>query len=501
MLVTDSGRYDDALVARLLDTATAELTAAGVGPGTAVVLCLPNDVRWVSVYRALGRIGAVSVPLNAGSAIAEIAHAIADSGARLALVPAAAVPVLADRFPDRVLWPDGRATGDRISPGPDGSTEVATIAYTSGTTGTPKGVLQSRQAVRLGGTNIAERLRWTADDVVVTALPLAHSYGTNVLNAVAASGATLVLLSRFDETRLGTAAQRWGATVLAGVPTMYRRLLAQPMSARLRCALSAGQSAGTELANAWETAMGGAFVEGWGMTELAGFATLSSPDLPDRHGTVGTAVPDVRLRTADSTVSELQVAGPMVTAGHVGAASRTTAHPAAAASSLTAASTTTPDHLTAARATTPSPDTASATAASHPGAASPLAVNGWLPTGDLGSIDADGRVRILGRAKDIVLSGGFSIYPAEVERVVARHPDVADVAVAGLPDPVRGEIVCAWIVPRSGARPSVAQIAEFCRPHLAAYKWPRRIVLLPELPLSGTGKLLRRELLRVEVSA
>ncbi len=460
MLVTDSGRYDDAVLEQLVDTATRELTAVGVGPGTTVVLCLPDDMGWVAVYRALAALGAVSVPMNAGSAINEIAHVLEDSGARLALVPARMVGALAARFPDRVFWPDGRATRATITPGPECAPDTATIAYTSGTTGRPKGVLQSRRAIALGGDNLAERLGWHADDVVVTALPLAHSYGTNVLNAALASGATLVQLARFDEARLLEAADRWGATVLAGVPTMYRRLLdvvarstrgadTAPRLSRLRCVVSAGQGAGADLAREWEARMGGAFVEGWGMTELAGFATLAAPDLPDRHGTTGTAMPDVRLRTTavpqdDSGIGELWIAGPMVTAGHLGAG--------------------------------------------------PVTVDGWLPTGDLGSVDAYGRVRVVGRTKEVVLSGGFSVYPAEVERVVARHPDVAEVAVAGLADPVRGEITCAWIVPRAGTRPSLTQITEFCRPHLAAYKLPRRLVLLPELPLNGTGKVLRREL-------
>lgn len=453
MLVTDSGPHDDTVVEQLIDRAAGQLTAAGVGPGTAVVLCLPNDVRWVACYRALAALGAVRVPLNAGSAINEIAHALDDSGARLALVPAVAAAVLAERFPDRLFWPDGRATHGRIVPGPNFPDEVVTIAYTSGSTGEPKGILQTRQAVRLGGSTMAQRLGLTTGDVVVTALPLAHSYGTNVLDAAAESGATVVLLPRFDERRFAAAAHRWGATVLAGVPTMYRRLLALPglSMPRPRCVVSAGQSAGAALAREWERAMGGAFVEGWGMTELAGFAALATPDSIDRHGTVGTAAPGVALRVdtggpfGDSHTGELCVAGPMVTPGYLGGGC-------------------------------------------------PVTEDGWLPTGDLGRVGADGLVRIVGRAKEVVLSGGFSVYPAEVERVVVRHPDVVEVAVAGLPDPMLGEITCAWIVPRAGAQPSLAQIAEFCRPHLAAYKAPRRIVLLPELPVSATGKLLRKNL-------
>ncbi|APE35410.1 hypothetical protein BOX37_17290 [Nocardia mangyaensis] len=452
-LVTDSGHRDSTIVEQLTDNTVAELTAAGVVGTTPVVLCLPNEVRWVAAYLALARIGAVSVPLNAGSAINEIAQVLEDSGARLALVPAAMAAGLADRFPDRLFWPDGVATGARMSPGPNLPDEVMTIAYTSGTTGRPKGVLQTRRAVTLGGRNIADRLSLNSGDVVLTALPLAHSYATNVLNATVWSGATAVVLPRFDETHLVATARRCGATVLAGVPTMYRRLLDQPNVSlpRLRCVVSAGQSAGADLATQWERSTGTAFVEGWGMTELAGFAALAAPDLPGRHGTVGTAVSGVRVQVdtgapfGDARTGELCVAGPLVT----------------------------PGHLNAAR---------------------PIADGAWLRTGDLGSIGADGLVRILGRAKDVVLSGGFSIYPAEVERVLARHPDVEDVAVAGLPDPVRGEITCAWIVPRAGARLTVARIVEFCRPHLATYKMPRQIVVLPELPLSATGKLLRRDL-------
>ncbi len=448
MLITKSGRYSHGLLTRIADRAAGELEAAGIGPGDPVVVCLPNDVRWVAVYLALRRIGAVGVPLHAGSAVEEIAHVLGDSGARLALVPGAVAAALTGRFPDRLVWPDGYATGARIARGPasPGPTGVATIAYTSGTTGRPKGVLQSAEAVAAGGQHLTHRMGWDTGDVVISALPLAHSYGTNVLNAVLAAEATLVVLPRFDEPGLFEAVTRTHATAVTGVPTMFRRLLAHPdaeLLAGLRCALSAGQSAGAELARDWEASVGGAFAEGWGMTELAGFAALAAPDLPDRHGTVGTAVPGIRLRVR---TDELQVAGIPVTAGYLGSA------------------------------------------------AGCVDTDGWLRTGDLGSIDATGRVRIHGRAKDVVLSGGFTIHPAEVERILARHPAIRDVAVAGLPDPVLGEVTCAWIVPRSATPPDLDRIVEFCRPHLATYKLPRRLVVLPALPRTGTGKVVRRDL-------
>lgn len=457
MLVTASGRYASKMLERHIAGAARELEAAGIGPGDAVVVCLPNDVRWAALVLALARLGAVSVPLNVASAVEEIAYVLEDSGARLALLPGGAAHSLTPRYPDRLLWPDGIATGGRVVGG-DGMIRrsgITTIAYTSGTTGRPKGVLQSDRAVHLGGTSMARRLGWESDDVVVTALPLAHSYGTNVLNAALSVDATLVILPGFDETRLITAARRWGATVLAGVPTMYRRLLVDPLVRSIsgvRCAVSAGQSAGPELGPRWEREVGGAFVEGWGMTELGGFAALAAPDLANRHGTVGTAAPQATLRVdpdgqgGDSRIGELFVTGPMVTPGYVGAT------------------------------------------------ADCVSADGWLRTGDLGTIGADGVVRVVGRAKDVILTGGFSVYPAEVERVVAQHPDVREVAVAAVADSARGEITCAWIVLRPGARPTTAQIVDFCRPHLATYKLPRQVVVLPELPLSSTGKVLRREL-------
>jgi long-chain acyl-CoA synthetase len=237
----------------------------------------------------------------------------------------------------------------------------------------------------------------------------------------------------------------WGAGVMAGVPTMYRRMLAHPGAGALtsvRCVLSAGQSAGQELALEWERRTGGAFVEGWGMTELAGFAALASPGLDGRHGTAGTAAPGVALRV-DPGLGELLVSGPPVTAGYLGHQEK-------------------------------------------------VAADGWLRTGDVGSIDAAGRVRIAGRIKDVIVTGGYNVYPAEVERAVSAHPAVREVAVAGLPDDLRGEIVCAWVVSHPGSQVTDEQLTDHCRRYLASYKLPRRTVFMDGLPLTSTGKIARR---------
>jgi long-chain acyl-CoA synthetase len=446
-LVTETGSVGYRELRDLVSRAAVELERAGAGPGDPVVLCLPNGVGWVVAYLAIRRIGAVSVPLNPASAVDEVGWVLADSGARLALVPAAMLPDLAERFEGRlVCWPDGRSTGERIAGKRENLDGVATIAYTSGTTGRPKGALQSPAAVEAGGRIPAERLGLGTHEVLATALPLAHSFGMNMLNAVLEAGATLTLLRRFDEAGIFGLVNEWGAGVLAGVPTMYRRLLAHPgaaVLANLRCALSAGQSAGRDLALDWECRTGGAFVEGWGMTELAGFASLATPGLDGRHGTAGTAVPGIDLRVA---AGELLVSGPVVTAGYLG------------------------DEEKTARAIGP---------------------DGWLRTGDVGSIDAAGLVRIAGRIKDVIVTGGYNVYPAEVERAVSAHPAVRDVAVAGLPDDLRGEIVCAWVVPHADSPVTDEQLADHCRRYLASYKLPRRTVFVDGLPLTPTGKIAR----------
>jgi long-chain acyl-CoA synthetase len=182
------------------------------------------------------------------------------------------------------------------------------------------------------------------------------------------------------------------------------------------------------------------------MTELAGFASLASPGLDGRHGTAGIAVPGVELRV-DPESGELQVAGPIVTSGYLGDKDKT------------------------AEAITP---------------------DGWLRTGDVGSIDSAGRVVIAGRIKDVIVTGGYNVYPAEVERAVSAHPAVREVAVAGLPDELRGEIVCAWVVPQPDASITEDQLADHCRRYLAPYKLPRRTVFVDGLPLTSSGKIARR---------
>ncbi|MFH8346347.1 class I adenylate-forming enzyme family protein [Streptomyces sp. NPDC018045] len=414
-----------------------ELGAAGLRPGDRAVLCRPNGRQWITDYLALAELGAVGVPLNAASAPDEIRHAAADSGAVLVLTTAGPGPP-----------PPGPSAPPRC---PTDLSGVGTIAYTSGTTGRPKGALQTRRAVRLGGENIARRLALGPGDTVLSPLPLAHTYGTNVLNAALSAGATLVLLGRFTEEAVAEALRRHRPTVLAGVPTMYRRLLAHaglPLES-VRCSLSAGQPAGEQLARAWQERSGAVFAEGWGMTELAGLASLTPADDPRHPGTAGPPVPGAGVRTGQD--GELLVRGPFVTPGYLGA-------PEATARVLT------------------------------PG--------GELRTGDVGRVTDDGGVTVLDRLKDVILCGGYTVYPAEVERVIAGHPAVAAVAVTAMPDAVRGESPQAWIATADDGAADEAAILAHCRAHLAPYKIPRRTTFLPELPTTAGGKVARGRLPR-----
>ncbi|GAA4622536.1 long-chain fatty acid--CoA ligase [Actinoallomurus vinaceus] len=467
MLVCSDRTVSHVELMALADARAARLADCGIGHGDLVGLCLPNGCEWVVAYLALARLQACCVPLNAASAVAEVAHVVRDCGMRALFVSADRAEALEEACADRVLLcPDGAVPRARPAPeresGQGAPVGAACLAYTSGTTGTPKGVIQTWRAVRAGGSNLGRRLRLGPRDRVVTALPLAHTYGTNVMNAALGSGADLILLERFDAEAMLERSARHAATVMAGVPAMYRCLLSQPdgpTPRSLRCSLSAGQCAGEDLATAWEEHSGAPFVEGWGMTELGGMAALAAPELTGRHGTAGTALPGIRLRAVMTEApehvvppgepGELQVYGPIVTPGYWNSPRQT---------------------------------------------AAAIGTDGWLHTGDVGVITPDGRVRIVDRIKDVVLSGGHSVFPAELEHAIRGHPAVGDVAVAGLPDAVLGEIPCAWVVAEPGAALTSEEIIGHCRALLTPYKLPRRVVLVTGLPVTANGKVDRRAL-------
>jgi acyl-CoA synthetase (AMP-forming)/AMP-acid ligase II len=351
--------------------------------------------------------------------------------------------------------------------------------HTSGTTGSPKALLQTEQALHLT-TGYWRHQHRTADDVVALPIPLAHTYGHLVAAATLLAGAALIVVPEaFDPQRWAARLARHRATVLEGVPALYARLLdagaPAAFAGRLRRCLSAGQEARPELRRSWEESTGVPLLESWGMTELAGPGlgplpgtcrgsagapvpgletrlVVTGPDGtgPDGTGTDGTGTGTDGTMAEPGTVGELWVRGPQVT----------------------------PGHRTGTWNIVPVCDE-----------------QGWLHTGDLAVRDEHGCVTLTGRIKDVIVTRGYNVYPAEVEAALRDHPGVADVAVVGRADPERGEVPHAVVVPAPD-RPAVSfgELREHCLSRLARYKVPRTVEFVRRLPVSTTGKLDRAAL-------
>jgi long-chain acyl-CoA synthetase len=342
--------------------------------------------------------------------------------------------------------------------------DLSTIGYTSGTTGHPKGAMQSHRAVFLNAAALFAVQTRTDRDMMLNALPLPHVYGNVVMNGTFMTGATLVMMERFDAAAALAEIQRHRATVFDGVPTMYAMMLADPsipgidLSSLRVCAVG-GQTMPTAKMGEWERRSGAPLLELWGMTELGGAGTSNCAYTPNVHGSIGFALPGLEARVAalddasvtvpDGEPGELMVRGPFVMLGYYRNEQATQG-------------------------------------AIEPG--------GWMHTGDIATRDDEGRYFIVDRMKDLIITGGFNVYPAEIERVVASHPAVAMVAVGSAPDETLGELARAYVVLRPGTTVTETQIIEHCRPHLAAYKLPRSVRFVPDLPKTSTGKLMRREL-------
>lgn len=457
------------------------LHALGVRPGDRVSLYSPNRWEWVVSYHGALRAGAVVNPVNSMLTPEEVAFVLSDCGAAAIMTTgekAAAILPLAPDIPSlrQIISFDqapGGATrfGDLLdSPGgaPDiprpAPTDLSTIGYTSGTTGHPKGAMQSHRAVFLNAALTFAMQTRTGADVSLNALPLPHVYGNVVMNGSLMTGGTLVLLDRFDPATALAAIERHRATVFDGVPAMYLAMLAHPALAgtdlsSLRMCGVGGQTMPAAKMREWEGRSGAPLLEIWGMTELSGAGTGSVSNAPNVHGSIGFPLPCLEARVAagddaasavpDGQPGELMVRGPLVMLGYYG---------------------------------------------NDPATREALEPDGWLHTGDIATRDDDGRFYIVDRKKDMILTGGYNVYPAEIERVAASHPAVAMVAVGAVPHEVLGETARAYVVLRPGVTATEAEIIAHCKEHLAAYKIPRSVRFVPDLPKNSTGKILRRKL-------
>jgi long-chain acyl-CoA synthetase len=453
------------------------LARIGIGRGDGVILHLPNGWEWVVAYHAIARLGAVVVPVNILQTTAELAFIAADSAARAAFVPADRVAAIADSagVPSLKLIALGATAADAVSFGQllDSSPcepvsvspeDLWTIAYTSGTSGRPKGAMLAHRAVFESAMMTATIHVRHRSDRVLTALPFAHVYGNIVLNAAFLAGCHIVAMQRFDAGAAIELIARERITLFEGVPTMYYQMLALPGTAAAdftnltRCTVG-GQTMPIEKIDEIVRRFGCPLLELWGMTELAGPAATHAMYWPPRHGSVGRMFPNMEARVADlndssktapnGTPGELTVRGPLVMRGYWN-------NPEATAEALSA--------------------------------------DGWLKTGDIAVTDEEGYLSIIDRRKDMIVTAGYKVYPAELERVVALHPAVSMTAVIPVKDLEKGEIAKAVVVLKPGGVCTTEELAAHCRQHLAAYKVPRLIVFADDLPKTSTGKILRRAL-------
>jgi acyl-CoA synthetase (AMP-forming)/AMP-acid ligase II len=462
------------------------LAGAGIGGGDRVAMFMRNSRELFETYIACGLVGAITVPVNGLNTARENGLLFADcrpvalvaEASLLDRVPAEVLPgsltlrlVTTGSAPGWLSYDQAIETaGERRAPEPSRAEAPALIIYSSGTTGNPKGIVLRQQGVVDNARLASGVLGYRDSDRFLTLLPTYSSFGFafDFLQA-GLVGASTVITPAFDAAVAVELIERHRVSCLAGVPTMFVRM-AQHMAARdltcLRLIDVGGGPVPEKLKEDLRRMLGVETVESYGLTEISPVATVQRPGAPVRPGSCGPALPEIEARVVDAADRDL----PADAAGELLFRCRTFMvgywnQPELTASTLR---------------------------------------GGWLHSGDIGTMDEDGHLYILDRLKDMIVTSGNNVYPKEVETVIFEHPAVQSVAVAGLPDEVRGETVHAFVVLRPGAAATAAEIIEHCRRNLARFKVPRGITFVDEMPLTGSGKIRRfklRELARAHAAA
>jgi len=450
---------------------TALLSAAGIGPGDRVGLMLPNVPAFpIAFYGALGA-GAIVVPMNPLLKSREVAYYLGDSGAKVLLAWHTAAGEAAKGAADAgaqmicVDEPDLAGLLAGLAPlaswADAAADDDAVILYTSGTTGTPKGAQLTHGGLARNARLTAETLlNNSPDDVMMGCLPLFHVFGlTCGLNATVTAGGTLTLLPRFDPGKALEIIERDSVTIFEGVPTMYAAMLHHPdaeasHAASLRLCVSGGAAMPVEVLRGFEAKFGCVILEGYGLSETSPVASFNHPDKVRKPGSVGTPVEGVELRLVGNDgatvpageIGEIAIRGHNVMKGYWG----------------------------------------------RPDATAEAIPDGWFRTGDLARVDEDGYYFIVDRKKEMIIRGGYNVYPREIEEVLHEHPAVAEAAVIGIPHAELGEEVGAAVALKPGAEATPEELRAFTKERVAAYKYPRHVWLVAELPKGPTGKILRR---------
>ncbi|GGQ62988.1 long-chain-fatty-acid--CoA ligase [Couchioplanes azureus] len=471
------------------------LVSRGIRPGDKVALSCPNLPYFPIVYYGILKAGAVVVPLNVLLKGREVAYHLADSQARayFCFEGTAELPMGAEGHAGFAGTPGCEhfflITADPAAPSPiEGAetlgralagrspvfetvlaaeTDPAVILYTSGTTGQAKGAELSHSNLVLNALT-CNRLFGTqpGTDTHLLVLPLFHSFGSTVnMNAGFASASTLVLMPRFDAAGAVQLLQKEDVTFFAGVPTMYWGLLnaltedvdVERIARTMRVAVSGGSSLPVEIIKEVKARFGVQILEGYGLSETSPVATFSDPDSEPRPGSIGIPIWGVEVRLVDESwntvegadeIGEIAIRGHNIMRGYY----------------------------------------------NRPEATAEVMNNGWFRTGDLARRDKDGFYYIVDRAKDMIIRGGFNVYPREIEEVLMTHEAVSLAAVIGVPHPSHGEEIKAYVIRKEGATVTEEELVAWSKEQMASYKYPRVVAFVDSLPMTATGKLLKRAL-------
>jgi long-chain acyl-CoA synthetase len=460
------------------------LLGSGLRRGDKVAVQLPNLPQFLFTYFAILKAGLVMVPLNPLLKAPEVAYQLQDSESRALITfegfaeeamagarQAGDVPTYVVNLPGSDQRPEGTRHYDELyfaddtgEIEPTNADDTAVIIYTSGTTGKPKGAELTHFQLYMNCTVAGGLFGFRDDDIGVAVLPMFHVFGlSSVLNVCVRFGGTLVLIPRFEPDAVLDAVARYGCTIFSGVPTMYFALLQADLAGRdlssLRVGVSGGAAIPGEVIRAFEEKFPGVVIlEGYGLSETASTTTFNISAEHRKVLSIGKPIWGVQVQLVDEqdkplppgpeNIGEIVIRGHNVMKGYYG-------NPAATAEAFR---------------------------------------GGWFHTGDLAHADEDGYLFIVDRKKDLVIRGGYNVYPREIEEVLFTHPAVAEAAVIGKPDPRLGEEVVAFVALKPGAQADPDEIIAFCRERLAAYKYPRQVVIATDLPKGPTGKILKREL-------
>ncbi len=461
---------------RFLEGATTHIAGLlherGFSAGDRVGIMLPNVPYFPVCYFGVLRAGGVVVPMNVLLKRREVAFYLGDSGARLLFAwhgfaedaeagarEAGAECVLVEPGKFEQLVGAAQPRTELVERADD---DTAVILYTSGTTGTPKGA-ELTHANLLGNCEAARSLfDLGSEGVTLGALPLFHSFGqTCAMNATLWGGGTLTLIPRFDAAKALEIIERDRVNVFEGVPTMYSAMLHAPERERfdtstLEVCASGGAALPVELLKGFEEAFNCKILEGYGLSETSPVASFNHPDRERKAGSIGTPIRGVEMKIVDEhgaelpvgEVGEIAVRGPNVMKGYW----------------------------------------------NRPDATAEVLRDGWLRTGDLAKVDEDGYFFIVDRKKDMIIRGGYNVYPREIEEVLYEHPAVREAAVVGVPHDELGEEIGAAVALKEGSAATADELRDYVKGQVAAYKYPRAIWFVDELPKGPTGKILKREI-------